>query len=122
MPRAARNWFWLMNTKGCFTRVIALKLASPAGAVVSTGDLNANSRPNSDDLLITQLCSRFRLTNFVKFRGKYLWQSLLASVPVYKNALEINLSRQGNKHLRNVQIVYLIGIIHFVRTQNFLKR
>ena len=50
------------------------KLPSPAMAVMSTGDLNANRGPNSDDFVFTQLYSRFKLTNFVKFRGKYLCQ------------------------------------------------
>ena len=50
--------------------MLAWKLPSPAMAVMSTGDLNANS----DDFVFTQLYSRFKLTNFVKFRGKYLCQ------------------------------------------------
>ena len=69
-----RKRIWLVNTKVRFARMSVWKLPSPAMAVMSTGDLNANRGPNSDDFVFTQLYSRFKLTNFVKFRGKYLCQ------------------------------------------------
>lgn len=74
MSLKKKKRIWLVNTKARFARMLAWKLPSPAMAVMSTGDLNANRGPNSDDFVFTQLYSRFKLTNFVKFRGKYLCQ------------------------------------------------
>ena len=74
MSLKKKKRIWLVNTKVRFARMLAWKLPSPAMAVMSTGDLNANRGPNSDDFVFTQLWSRFKLTNFVKFRGECLWQ------------------------------------------------